>query len=87
MNGHSKDDVYGNDQIPIVIRPKIEIKVSLDVLDDPGEADTDEVENSEGVVSGEDNLGSEDDRRVCNIHNDLEEDVERTQECVYNARE
>ena len=87
MNGHSKDDVYGNDQIPIVIRPKVEIKVSLDVLDDPGEADTDEVENSEGVVRGEDNLGGVDDRRVCNIHNDLEEDVERTQECVYNARE
>ena len=83
MNCNSKDDVCANDQIPIVIRPKVEIEVSLDVFDDPGEADADKVENSEDVVSGEDKLGGEDYSGVCNIHYDLEEDVERAEEYVY----
>ena len=83
MNCNSKDDVCANDQIPIVIRPKVEIEVSLDVFDDPGEADADKVKNRDDVVSGEDKLGGEDYSGVCNIHNDLEEDVERAQEYVY----
>ena len=83
MYGNSKNDVYENDPIPIVIRPKVEIEVNLNVFDDPGEADADKVENRDDVVSGEDKLGGEDYIRVCNIHNDLEEDVERAQEYVY----
>lgn len=83
MNGNSKYDVNGNYQIPIVIRPKVEIKVSLDMFDDPGEADAGEIENSEDVVSDEDKLRGEDDSGMCDIHNDLKEDVERAQKCVY----
>ena len=75
MNGNRKYNVYGNDQIPIVICPEVEIKVSLDMFDDPGEANADEVENSEDVVSDDDKLGGEDDSGMSNIHNDLEENV------------
>ena len=82
MNGNSKDDVDRHDQIPIVIHPKVEIEVRLDVFDDPGKADAGEVEGSDDVVCGEDDLGDEDDYWVCNLHNDLKEDIERTEESV-----
>ena len=79
---NSKDDVDRRDQIPIVIYPKVEIEVRLDMLDDPGEADASEVEGSDDVVCGEDDLGDKDDCWVCNLHNDLKEDIERAEESV-----
>ena len=82
MNGNSKDDVDRHDQIPIVIHPKVEIEVRLDVFDDPCEADAGEVEGSDDVVCGEYDLRDEDDCWVCNLHIDLEEDVERAEESV-----
>ena len=82
MNDNSKDDVDRHDQIPIVIRPKVNIEVWLDMLDDPGKPDAGEVEGGDDVVCGEDDLGDEDDCWVCNLHNDLEEDVERAEESV-----
>ena len=82
MNGNSKDDVDRHDQIPIVIHPKVEIEVRLDVFDDPGEADAEEVEGTDDVVCGEDDLGDEDYFWVRNLHNYLEEDIERTEESV-----
>ena len=82
MNGNSKDDVDRHDQIPIVIHPKVKIEVRLEMFDDPGEPDAGEVEGSDDVVRVEDDLGDEDDCWVCNLHNDLEEDIERAKESV-----
>ena len=82
MNGNSNGNVDGNDNIPFVLRPKIEIEVSLDVLGDPGEADADKVETIEDIVCGEEDLGGLADQGVCDLHNDVKKDIKRAEKCV-----
>ena len=82
MNGNSNGNVDGNDNIPFIFRPKIEIEVSLDVLGDPGEADADKVERVEDIVCGEEDLGDLADQGVCDLHNDVKKDIKRAEKCV-----
>ena len=82
MNGNGNGNVDGNDNIPFVLRPKIEIEVSLDVLGDPGEADADKVETIEDIVCGEEDLGDLADQGVCDLHNDVKKDIKRAEKCV-----
>ena len=52
------------------------------MLGDPGEADADEVERIEDVVRGEEDPGDEAYKGVLDLHDDVQEDVERAEECV-----
>ena len=82
MSGNSNRNVDRNDNIPVVLRPKVKVEISLDMLDHPGEADADEVERIEDIVRGEEDLGGEAYQGVLDLHDDIKEDVERAEECI-----
>ena len=64
-----------NNRNPFVLEPKVEIEVTVKVLDDPGQTNQYKEDASDGEVQGDDELGDHHERRVSFLHYDLEDDI------------